>query len=80
MQRDDGDQYDAKECFDYVFCSDHCPALQEVFQCVTLPGELRPHSHRCAAAAKHTCNVRKSATGAQYNSFRSHQRVAPPKE
>ena len=45
MQRDDGDQYDAKECFDSVFCSDHCPALQEVFQCVTLPGELRPHSH-----------------------------------
>ena len=38
MQRDDGDQYDAKECFDFVFCSDHCPALQEVFQCVTLPG------------------------------------------
>ena len=38
MQRDDGDQYDAKECFDSVFCSDHCPALQEVFQCVTLPG------------------------------------------
>ena len=38
LQRRDGEHYDAKECFDFVFSNDSCPALREVFQCVTLPG------------------------------------------
>jgi len=38
LQRRDGEHYDAKECFDAVICNDHCPPLQKVFRCVTLPG------------------------------------------
>ena len=38
----DGEHYDAKECFDFVFSNDFCPALREVFQCVTLPGATCP--------------------------------------
>ena len=36
------EHYDAKECFDIVFSNDSCPALREVFQCVTLPGATCP--------------------------------------
>ena len=42
LQRRDGEHYDAKECFHFVFSNDSCPALREVFQCVTLPGATCP--------------------------------------